>query len=149
MDGPRTAIVVRAPWAHLQPDQLSRKLLLEQEDPVVLRNMRRTWPECTQFVSWLQAEKHLQDQLDEMRATLKRVNVQQWRARMNKRGLAATKWLNAKPASMPRFILKADGSKTSCATESCQELSAFWRCTWGRLISAEVRKSFQSESGAS
>ena len=125
-----------------------RQILLEQEDPALLRNIRRTWPECAQFGFWFQAEQHLQGKLDTMRASLKKVNMQQWRARMNKKGKAATKWLKAKPALMPRSILRTDGSKTRCATESLQELSNFWRCIWDRPISVDVQQSLQTEIDA-
>ena len=125
-----------------------RQILLEKEDPALLRHIRRTWPECHRFSSWFQAEQHLQQQLDMMRAFLKKANMQQWRARMNKQGRAATKWLKAKPALIPRSILRADGSKTTCATDSLQELSAFWRRVWDRPISNDVHQSLQSQVGA-
>ena len=67
---------------------------------------------------------------------------------MNKKGKAASKWLKAKPALMPRSILRADGSKTRCATESLQELSNFWRCIWNRPISVDVQQSLQAEMDA-
>ena len=49
-----------------------RQILLEKEDPALLRHIRRTWPECHRFSSRFQAEQHLQQQLDMMRASLKR-----------------------------------------------------------------------------
>lgn len=125
-----------------------RQILLEKEDPALLRHIRRTWPECHRFSSRFQAEQHLQQQLDMMRASLKKANMQQWRARMNKQGRAATKWLKAKPALIPHSILRADGSKTTCATDSLQELSAFWRRVWDRPISNDVHQSLQSQVGA-
>lgn len=67
---------------------------------------------------------------------------------MNKKGKAATKWLKAEPALMPRSILRADGSKSCCATESLQELSNFWRCSCYRPISVDVQQRLQAEMDA-
>ena len=107
-----------------------RQLCQEQQDARLLRNIQRTWPESAHFQTWFQAEQHLQKQLDTMKASLKKANMQQWRARMNRQGKAATKWLKAKPVLVPRSILRADGSKTQCPDEALHELSVFWRRTW-------------------
>ena len=122
-----------------------RQLCQEQQDARLLRNIQRTWPESAHFHTWFQAEQHLQKQIDTMKASLKKTNMQQWRARMNRQGKAATKWLKAKPVLVPRSILRADGSKTQCPDEALHELSVFWRRTWDRPISAEVHRSLQEE----
>lgn len=57
--------------------------------------------------------------------------------------------VEGRPAALiPRSIFRADGSKTTCATDSLQELSAFWRRVWDRPISNDLHQSLQSQVGA-